>query len=392
MKKRVSVEKRAVENRCTLSYEGRRAERSVISETPGTTLKMLRSYPNSYCDGAGPNMLISGDNLPVLKTLLDGGGPTLKAGVKLIYIDPPFSTQLTFKDKDKKTAYSDTRTGADFVEFLRRRLIFLRELMADDGSIYIHLDWKKAHYVKVVMDEVFGEENFLNDIIWHYGGRGAKAVSKQFSRNHDIILLYKKRRHLFNKSYLDISVKKLGSGIKCGPDGRWFKTAPRGDYTDKSICELEEAGRIYRTRNGNIRIKYFLKEAGGDGSEVIEEKLVGDVWNDIPDAMHLPRSEKTGYPTQKPERLLARIISASTRPGDMVLDAFSGAGTTLVTAEKLGRRWIGIDSGTLAIDTTVERLENISGTLDPLNQKRKYTLGAAPFALYSATGVRSGRE
>jgi adenine specific DNA methylase Mod len=278
----------------------------------------------------------------------------------------------------------DTLVGAEFIEFLRKRLIFLRELLADDGSIYVHLDWKKAHYIKAVMDEVFGEENFLNDIIWHYGGRGAKAVSRQFSRNHDIILLYRKKDHLFNRTFVDKRVQKKGHGFRQDELGRWFKTAPRGDYTDRSIRELEKAGRVYRTRNGNVRIKYFVREEKGG---LIEQKLVGDVWDDIPDAMHLPASERTGYPTQKPEKLLSRIISASTMEGDIVLDAFSGAGTTLVAAEKLGRRWIGIDSGKLAIETAIERIQNIAVSKDLENPGKRYPTPPRHFVLYRAMGA-----
>ncbi len=378
---------------CELVYRGKTPVEEVLSETPGVRLKKVRAYPESLAGLAWANMLISGDNLGTLKTLLnmkekgafeDPSDAAGGAGVRLVYIDPPFSTRLTFKGKTKKTAYTDTLVGAEFVEFLRKRLIFLRELLADDGSIYVHLDWKKAHYVKVVMDEVFGTENFLNDIIWHYGGRGAKAVSRQFSRNHDIILLYRKKDHIFNRTFVDKRVQKKGHGFRQDERGRWFKTAPRGDYTDRSIRELEKAGRVYLTRNGNVRIKYFLKEKGG---VLTEQKLVGDVWNDIPDAMHLPESERTGYPTQKPEKLLSRIISASTMPGDIVLDAFSGAGTTLVAAEKLGRRWIGIDSGKLAIDTALERIQKIAASKDLVNPGKRYPNPPAPFVLYRATGA-----
>jgi DNA modification methylase len=122
--------------------------------------------------------------------------------------------------------------------------------------------------------------------------------------------------------------------------------------------ELEKAGRIYRTKNNTMRIKYFLRE---DESHVIEDRLVGDVWDDIPDAMHISQAEKTGYPTQKPEALLNRVISASSMQGDIVLDAFAGSGTTLVTAEKLGRRWIGIDSGALAVKTAKKRIADLNG-------------------------------
>lgn len=306
------------------------------------------------------NALIRGDNLVVLKTLIrekDEGrikNTDGAFGVRLVYIDPPFSTGRGFKTKAGKAAYDDTLAGFEFLKFMKERLLLMREVISEDGSIFVHLDWKMAHCVKVMMDGVFGVENFLNDIIWHYGGRGAKAISGQFSRNHDVILWYKKgRRHVFNRTYAERRVKKGEAGFRRDESGRWFKTAPRGDYTDMSVARLEKAGRIHKTRNNKVRIKYFVKE---DGPFLVEQRPIGDVWDDIPDAMHMPAKEKTGYPTQKPEALLARIISASTNPGDVVLDAFSGSGTTLVAAERLGRRWIGIDSGRLAIETAKERL------------------------------------
>ncbi|MBI5236357.1 MAG: site-specific DNA-methyltransferase [Deltaproteobacteria bacterium] len=309
------------------------------------------------------NMLIKGENLVVLKrlALMRRGGAIMNAdgapGVRLIYIDPPFSTGRVFRGAAGISAYDDTRSGGEFIEFMRERLLLLKELLSANGSIYVHLDWKMAHYIKIVMDEVFGRENFLNEIIWSYGGRGAKAMSRQFSRNHDVILLYRMEAHLFNRQFVKkrIPVKEARSmGLKRDPSGAWFKTAPRGDYTDKSIERLDAEGRVYRTRNGRIRIKYFFEEQGGC---LLDERLVGDVWDDIPDAMHLAASEKTGYPTQKPEALLERIIGASSNEGDVVLDAFCGSGTTLVVADRLKRRWIGIDKGRLAVETARKRLE-----------------------------------
>ena len=371
-----------------LRYRGKEPEESVMGQTRPAELKKAKPFLKGRKPPPGwTNILVHGENLPVLKTLLERR-PLLKnqdgtQGVKLVYIDPPFSTGLGFRDKKRRRAYEDKLAGAGFLEFLRKRLILLRELLTGDGSIYLHLDWKKAHYMKALMDEVFGEENFLNDIVWNYGGRGAKAVSGQFPRNHDIILFYGKNGHIFNHAYTEKRIPKGADGFKKDESGRWFKTSPRGDYTDSSIMGLEKNGRVYRTRTGRIRIKYFLRE---DGDHLVEEKLVGDVWDDIPDAMHLSRGEKTGYPTQKPEALLARIISASTRPGDIVLDAFAGAGTTLAAAEKLGRRWIGIDSGGLAVRTIKKRLRNIRGTRDLLDPKRrkKYLFQCSPFVFYKA--------
>ncbi|MBI5492478.1 MAG: site-specific DNA-methyltransferase [Deltaproteobacteria bacterium] len=369
-----------------LTYKDKEPEEAVLNTAPAR-LRKVKAFGRGRGDG---NLLISGDNLGVLKTLLgmkeenrlrnaDGSN-----GIRLIYIDPPFSTNLEFKGKKDQKAYRDKIIGAEFIEFLRKRLILMRGLLSEDGSIFLHLDWKKAHYLKMVMDEVFGEENFLNDIIWSYGGRGAKAIAGQFSRNHDIILWYGRPGHIFNQQAFQRRVRKGEAGFTKDGEGRWFKTSPRGDYTDSSIEELGKTGRIHRTRNGNLRIKYFLKE---DGDYLIEDKLVGDVWDDIPDAMHLSDAEKTGYPTQKPEGLLARIIRAASDKGDIVLDAFAGAGTTLAVAEKLGRRWIGIDSGRLSIHTIEKRLLNLKGTKDPSASQKKYSAPLRPFSVFEAGDI-----
>ncbi|MBI1912097.1 MAG: site-specific DNA-methyltransferase [Deltaproteobacteria bacterium] len=371
-------------NEYELIYQGKEPEDKILSLENLPDIRKTRAFG----EGDAPNKLFFGDNLSVLKVLIKmkNEGRLKNAdnsdGIKLIYIDPPFSTNLEFKGKKNQKAYHDKIVGAEFIEFLRKRLILMRGLLSDDGSIYVHLDWKKAHYVKAIMDEVFGEDNFLNDIIWHYGGRGAKAIAGQFSRNHDIILWYKKgERHIFNQLSFGKKIKKGEPGYMMDEDGKWFKTSPRGDYTDESIAMLSKENRIYRTRTGTIRIKYFLKE---DGDYIIEDKLVGDVWDDIPDAMHLPFAEKTDYPTQKPEALLARIIRASSTSGDIVLDAFAGAGTTLLASEKLGRKWIGIDFGRLSIHTIERRLLKISESKDLEEIKKTYSRQCSPFEVYTA--------
>ena len=367
-----------------LVYPGKAPETGIVENTAAARLDPVKRFGSAK---GLANMLVHGENMPALKALLEmkRKGRLKNAdgtrGARLVYIDPPFSTNLRFKGKKDQHAYDDKLVGAEFLEFLRKRLVLLRELLADNGSIFVHLDSRKAHHVKVLMDSVFGPENFLNDIIWSYGGRGAKHVSSRFSRNHDIILWYRRSSHVFNRAFVGRRIKKGTPGFSEDSDGRWFKTSPRGDYTDKSISELTKEGRVYRTRNGTIRIKYYLRE---DGDWLIEDKLVGDVWDDIPDAMHLGEGEKTGYPTQKPEALLSRIIKAATNEGDLVIDAFAGAGTTLAVAEKLGRRWVGVDSGTLAVHTTETRLLNIKGSRDPGEPKKKYSKGPAPFVLYEA--------
>ncbi|MFQ5428558.1 MAG: DNA methyltransferase [Thermodesulfobacteriota bacterium] len=334
------------------------------------------------------NMLILGDNFKALKSLVieKKRGRVKNAdgseGVRLVYIDPPFASGQNYHGADGRRAYGDQCLGGDFLEFMRLRLTLLRELLSEDGSIYLHLDWRMTHYIKVLMDEIFGAENFLNEIIWSYGGRGAKSVARQFSRNHDTILLYRKKRHIFNPVIREKRIPKGSNGFRHDSEGRWFKTAPRGDYTDKSIKRLEREGRIHITRTGRVRIKYFLREEGGF---LIEEQRVGDVWDDIPDAMHLPVVEKTGYPTQKPEALLRRIIMASSGPGDIVLDAFAGSGTTLCAAEKSGRRWIGIDQSPLALETMEKRFSRKSAcSSGGASEVERHNEPSIPFTIYKA--------
>lgn len=377
-----------IEAVCTLAYPGKETTESVLASVDNAAqLEPIKAFGPRQAAGTTGNLLIFGDNLDGLRSLvIEKRAGRLKNadgsdGVRLVYIDPPFSTKLEFKGEKAQKAYNDKLVGAEFVEFLRKRIILLKELLADDGSIFVHLDWKMAHHMKVVMDEVFGPGNFLNDIIWSYGGRGAKAIAGQFSRNHDIILWYRKKTHIFNQLLVERRVRKGEGGFRKDEQGRWFKTSPRGDYTDRSIAGLRAAGRVHETRGGKIRIKYFLRE---DGDHIIEDRLVGDVWDDIPDAMHLNGAEKTGYPTQKPEGLLRRIISAASNEGDIVLDAFAGAGTTLAVAEKLGRRWVGIDSGKLSIHTIEKRLLTLKGTPDAKDPKKKHLKKCSPFTLMAA--------
>ncbi|MEW6110085.1 MAG: site-specific DNA-methyltransferase [Nitrospirota bacterium] len=305
------------------------------------------------------NMLIFGDNLQVLKTLLQmkekgklknaDGTP----GVRLVYIDPPFATKQEFRGSQDQKAYQDKIAGARFLEFLRKRLIFLRELLSEDGSIYVHLDWKKGHYVKTLLDEIMGEQNFKREIIWTLkGAAGYKSLANSFVRGHDTILYYSKSENpVFNKEYLPYSEEQLKRFTEDG-DGRRFKTITK----DKVI---------------------YLDEAKG--------VPITDVWTDIASFQTVVNSpEITGYPTQKPEALLTRVIKASSNPGDLVLDVFSGSGTSCAVSEKLGRRWIGVDCGKLAIYTMQKRLLNIAESKDLENPKKKYGKQCKPFTLYNA--------
>lgn len=349
-----------------------------------------------------PNRLFYGDNLPVLREHIEA------ESADLIYLDPPFNsnrsysvifgaettrdasaqiqafddtwhwnpeTERLFRDLllESPTSVADamqafrTLLGENdamaYLVMMAPRLVELHRALKMSGSLFLHCDPTMSHYLKVLLDAIFGGHNYRNEIIWHYGGRGAKARSKQFPRNHDVILAYSKvnGQHIYERQYMQRLMESPAArarGYRQGPDGRWFKTAPRGDYTDQSIARLEAEGRIHWTKNGKARVKYFLDtDAAG---RVLEDVLVGDVWSDIPDAMHMGK-EKLGYPTQKPLKLLERIINATTRAGDTVLDPFCGCGTAVDAAQKLGRKWVGIDITYISIDLIIKRLQATYG-------------------------------
>lgn len=308
--------------------------------------------------------LIQGDNMAACAALLND----YTEQIDLIYIDPPFAAGLDFRarvhiDNQKVLlpAYRDRWNGGlhGYLSMLYPRLKLFHRLLSKHGSIVVHCDWRVSHLIRLLLDEVFGSENFQNDICWAYGqtARGAKAIAKQFARNHDNLLWYTKggkatfNGDSFYRYYTTAEAKK--KGFRQDDQGRWFKTSPRGDYTDASIAKLEKKGRIYRTRTNKIRIKYFLETHRGS---VAERLPIGDVWTDIPDAMHFSVAEQTGYATQKPQALLQRIITACSSQNDLIADFFCGSGTTLIAAEQLNRKWIGCDLGALAIQTTKMRL------------------------------------
>ncbi|MCE2971681.1 MAG: site-specific DNA-methyltransferase [Burkholderiales bacterium] len=324
------------------------------------------------------NKLVWGDNKLILSSLKSG--PLRRqiedaGGLKLIYIDPPFDVGADFSidievggetfHKEPgllgQIAYRDTwGRGADsFIAMIYERLILMRDLLAADGSIYVHCDWRVNAFMRQILDEVMGRSGFLNNLVWIYGqsARGAKAIGGQFPRNHDDILYFRKTpAHQFRGAIVErrfTPEQAKAAGLRQDDAGVWFKTAPRGDYTDESVARLEAEGRIHRTRTGSVRIKYPLEVREG---VVIERVPAGDAWTDIPDAMHLSDAEITGYATQKPESLLERIIKASSNEGDLVADFFCGSGTTAAVAEKLNRKWIATDLGKFAIHTTRKRL------------------------------------
>lgn len=348
-----------------LVYAGKEREEDILADTMAVPLQPIKTFGTN---GNGwTNKLIFGDNLQVMKSLLDD--LEVKGQVKLIYIDPPFATKQEFKGSQDQKAYQDKIAGAKFVEFLRKRLVFLRELLTDDGSIYVHLDWKKSHYIKVAMDEIFKENNLKNEIIWFY--RRWTAGSYSFQKMHDTLLYYSKSK----AGKLNPVFVETTEGQKKKHDKGWDRNSVYIDgkrqpqlliYDQEKVDEAVKKGRI----NLDDYARVVTVET--------EKTIASDVW-DI-NYINSQALERIDYPTQKPEALLERIIKASSNEGDIVLDAFAGSGTTLAVAEKLGRRWIGIDCGKLAIYTMQKRLLNLRSEIGNKGKRLK----PKSFTLYHA--------
>ncbi len=257
--------------------------------------------------------MVCSDNLAFMSTLENGS-------CDLIYADPPFNLNRTVGGRgDKSPSFSDRHEDGleGYLDELRPRVAEMRRLLSPSGSLYIHLDWRTVHYVKILLDELFGSGNFLNEIIWSYRGGGRPA--RWFPRKHDTLLVYAKRigDHTFNR-------------------------IRGGSYRTQDL-RVSEDGRPYKsTRSGPL---YFHPDG----------PAVSDVW-EIP-FLSTVAKERTGYPTQKPEALLERVIRASSNEGDLVADFYCGSGTTLAVAERLGRRWIGCDENPEAVAITQRRLE-----------------------------------
>jgi adenine-specific DNA-methyltransferase len=354
-----------------LFYPGKKRKEDILDTTP--TCNFIGNLDND-------NILIKGENLNALQTLLKRYN--FRNKIDLIYIDPPFSTNTVFtigKDRvstismssDDEVAYNDTLQGYDFIEFIRERLIIAKEMLSEQGSIYLHIDYKIGHYIKIIMDEVFGIENYRNDIT------RIKCNPKNFSRRaygniKDMILFYSKtskmiwnepktpfspkdKETLFKKvdrngrAYTTIPLHAPGEtkdgvtsqefkGLK-PPKGRHWRCAP------KELEELDKAGLIEWSVNGNPRKIIYADEKAG--------KKMQDIWE-------FKDYQYPVYPTEKNIDMLKTIILASSIKNSYVLDFFCGSGTTLVAAQELNRNWIGIDKSIHAINATKNKLKNIS--------------------------------
>jgi len=332
--------------------------------------KVMKLQPDLFDRASGrqlagwTNKLIWGDNKLILSSLKNGPlreEIEKQGGIKLIYIDPPFDVGADFSmDIEigddtftkqpsvlEELAYRDTwGKGADsFIAMIYERLSLMRDLLADDGSIYVHCDYRVSGYIRIVLDEVLGKDNHLNEIIWCFS-QGAKS-KRMFGRKHNTIFSYSKipERQIFNSDDVRTEMKSgktsFGGRLEVDDDGRPYRL-------------------VYGTKNSKGETKYYKYYLD-------EGKIPEDYWTDI-NSLQSGVSERVDYPTQKPEALLERIIKASSNEGDIVADFFAGSGTTLVVAEKLGRKWIGSDLGKFSIHTTRKRMINVQRELKAENK------------------------
>ena len=352
-------------------------------------------------------LLYHGDNKDVLAHLLANG---FRGKVKLIYIDPPFDSGADYVRKvqlrgakgtvkidgedytlGEQVQYSDIWANDNYLQFMYERLLMLKMLLAPDGVIYLHCDPSRNSYLRIVMDEVFGSDAFLNEVVWQR--ISAHSDSGRFGTIHDTLYYYGAEGRVWNPQRTELNQKYLeqffdqvdeatgrryargdlmAAGLRNGETGkpwRGINPAERGNHWKVGVSTLEQwdsEGRIHWPKTKGVpRLKRFMDEAIEQGG------TAQDIWTDIR-PIHNQSQELIGYPTQKPVALLERVISASTNPGDLVLDCFIGSGTTAVAAQSLGRRWIGCDINKGAIQATSKRIQELmrrqSGAAVPVQQ------------------------
>lgn len=359
-----------------LNYPNKKTEQEIFDKIPNITLEQINNSDS-------PNLLIQANNLVALKQLITQHN--LAGKIDLIYIDPPFATNNTFtitdgrastisNSKNGNVAYSDTLKGFEFIEFIRERLVLLKMLLSDKGSIYLHTDYKIGHYVKIVMDEIFGIENFRNDIT------RVKCNPKNFARKgygniKDLILFYSKSDNfIWNEPKTPYTEEdKIKLFPKTEKDGRRYTTIPlhapgetqngktsqafkgilppKGRHWRSDVSVLEQwdnDGLIEWSNNGNPRKKIYFDEQEG--------KRMQDIWE-------FKDPQYPVYPTEKNADLLDIIVKTSSNEDSIVLDCFAGSGTTLKSAQTNGRQWIGIDQSDEAIKAIINKLDGVEQDL-----------------------------
>lgn len=370
------VEIKPAKGRPMLSWVGKKPLRDVIAypaqlvetfapeHAPKTDKNLWKEWSERFPKSG---LLFHGDNKDVLAHLLANG---FRGKVKLIYIDPPFDSgadylrKVSLRGKGNQTAfngedyglgeqiqYTDIWANDNYLQFMYERLLLLKELLSDDGTIWVHCDWRKSQHLRCLLDEVFSPDSFKAHVIWRTMTSSGYKGKKSLGRSHADLLYYSKsEKFTYNPAYLEMTPEMRARYSHADPDGRLFKDSYLGDVSPETVEDLRNSNLLYVTSTGGFRIKHYLDEAEGT--------LADDIWTDI-NPENSQSALLTDYPTQKPEALLRRIIDLTSNQNDIVLDCFLGSGTTAAVAQKSGRRWIGADINKGAIQTTAKRLQGI---------------------------------
>ena len=384
-----------------LFYPGKSSIKDVLMQTQSISFKRAKEF-GEIDPSKWHNKIIFGENLGVLKRLLEmkkegelkNGDNT--PGIRLIYIDPPFGTGDVYGRK-QVNSYSARRKGRDYLEWLRQRIVLLRELLSDDGSFYMRLDYHYSHYMKIILDELFGQRNFRNEIIINRTKKIFDGIRRFNSATDSLFFYTKSDDYLFNGVTKPRAKQRWvamhSPGIRLTEvDEKYLKFYGEHELEEKNgkICSrgrvfdgkvmmppegrhwtfTQERLERYRAE-GRIR---FNPKSGMPEYLTSSEEIVDSNWTDIPGY-----SFRWNYPTENSEQLLQRIIEASSNRGDLVLDAFAGSGTTGAVAEKLGRRWIMIDSSKASMFTMTKRMLNLKEKIGNTGKSFKPT----PFAIYT---------
>ena len=362
--------------------------RKILTVEPSNPLAtQLENYPPPVTGLGEGGLLLYGDNFDSLSWLLANG---YRGRVGLVYLDPPYNSNRTYasrirlRGKGQPTlgeadAYDDVWQPEDYLQFLADRLLLLRELLHEDGTLWLHCDHRMQAHLLLLLEEIFGSESHLNTVFWRSQTmRGAKVHARYFPHSAQAIHIFRstpRGRPPWNAPKRELVLTEEDAASQYMRDSLgFFRTSDPGTYSFERLKTLSEEGRLYApyggevivdedarkvlaSKGGNIGVKYYLKKRGRN--RYILTRPVDNLWDDIAGLGTVP-GEDENYPTQKTEKLLQRILETASRPGDLILDPFAGSGTTLAVAHKLGREWIGCDSSWLAVRSAACRLSRHS--------------------------------
>jgi len=391
----------------TLEYAGKRSKAAILAEaTAGigaAPLQKVRCFGDTKQD-EWRNLIVQGDNLQFLKTCYQNTDPLVKdkvkGKVKLIYIDPPFGTGDEYGGNDGVMSYSAKVMGSEFIESLRERIIYLRELLSKDGSLFMRIDYHFGHYAKIIMDEIFGEGNFKNEIVINRFKRQLRGL-KQFNVATDVLLFYSKDANA--NIFKEVMRSRLCSFCGAEKEPAWIPMSspgirrpperiimgkklfpPRGrhwTFKQSTLETMEKEGRIRIREEDAYTDLDGVKIQGVPEYLQTEDTPVDSNWTDLRGYVRSKR-----YPTENPEELLSRAIFVASEENDLIMDVFGGSGTTAAVSEKMGRRWITGDFGKNSIYIMQKRIHTIQNSMKIIDsnlQSAKYGKGASPQSLTS---------